>query len=155
MSKRKKIYIEINSVSYVISGTQKKTFSAILPYQFSFAVGPISSSKVSMASKEIPSTLRRLDKSEMSAQMRGDVFLNLSLKQVRKATRDFSPLLKLGEGGIWAVYRAVLPDNRIVTIRRAKKVVPNSIIFSLCPCLLIGYSSISYWSSTYSLLLTR
>jgi hypothetical protein len=108
-----------------------------------------------MASKEIPSTLRRLDKSEMSAQMRGDVFLNLSLKQVRKATRDFSPLLKLGEGGIWAVYRAVLPDNRIVTIRRAKKVVPNSIIFSLCPCLLIGYSSISYWSSTYSLLLTR
>ncbi|CAN6204188.1 unnamed protein product [Urochloa humidicola] len=83
---------------------------------------PISSSQLSMASREIPSTLHRLDKSEMSAQTRRDGSLNLSLKQVRKATQNFSPLLKLGEGGIWEVYRAALfSDNHIVTIRRAKK----------------------------------
>ncbi|CAL5088828.1 unnamed protein product [Urochloa decumbens] len=87
-----------------------------------YSVDPISSSIVSIASREILSTLRRLDKSEMSAQTRRDGSLNLSLKQVRKATQNFSPLLKLGEGGIWEVYRAeLLPDNQIVTIRRAKK----------------------------------
>ncbi|XP_022680125.1 probable leucine-rich repeat receptor-like protein kinase At1g35710 isoform X2 [Setaria italica] len=107
------------------------------------SVGPISSSKVSMASKEILSTLHRLDKSEMSAQMRGDVFLNLSLRQVRKATRNFSPLLKLGEGGIWAVYRAVLPDNLIVTIRRAKK---GHIQEAKCLMKVKLLTEISHWS---------
>jgi len=96
------------------------------------SVDPISSSKLSMPSKEIPSTLGMLEKSEMFAQIRGDGSLNLSLEQVRKVTRNFSSLLKLGEGGIWTVYRAVLPDNQIVTIRRAKQVVPNSLIFFLC-----------------------
>lgn len=93
---------------------------------------PISSSKVSTPSKEITSTLRRLEKSKMPAVIPGDGSLNLSLKQVRKATQNFSPLLKLGEGGIWAVYRAILSDNQIVIIRRAKKVDPNSLIFSPC-----------------------
>ncbi|KAJ1256304.1 hypothetical protein BS78_K051400 [Paspalum vaginatum] len=72
-------------------------------------------------SKEIPSTLHRLDMSKMSAQIPGDGSLNLSLKQVQKATRNFSPAYKIGEGEIWAVYRAVLPDNHIIVIRRAKK----------------------------------
>jgi hypothetical protein len=97
-----------------------------------FSVDPISSSKVSTPSKEITSTLRRLEKSKMPAVIPGDGSLNLSLKQVRKATQNFSPLLKLGEGGIWAVYRAILSDNQIVIIRRAKKVDPNSLIFSPC-----------------------
>ena len=112
--------------------THDEHFSIILPYQFPFSVDPISSSKLSMPSKEIPSTLGMLEKSEMFAQIRGDGSLNLSLEQVRKVTRNFSSLLKLGEGGIWTVYRAVLPDNQIVTIRRAKQVVPNSLIFFLC-----------------------
>ena len=85
-----------------------------------------------MPSKEIPSTLGMLEKSEMFAQIRGDGSLNLSLEQVQKATRNFSSLLKLGEGRIWTFYKAVLPDKQIVTIRRAKQVVPNSLIFFLC-----------------------
>jgi hypothetical protein len=95
-------------------------------------VDPILSSKVSTPSKEIPSTLRRLDKSKMPALIPGDGSLNLSLKQVRKVTQNFSPLFKLGEGGIWTVYRAVLSDNQFAIIRRAKKVDPNTLIFSPC-----------------------
>lgn len=116
--------------------THNEHFSIILPYQFSFSVDPISSSKLSMPSKEIPSTLRMLGKSEMFAQIRGDGSLNLSLEQVRKATRNFSPLLKLGEGRIWTVYRAVLPDNQIVTIRRAKQVFFQILLFSFSVFLL-------------------
>lgn len=54
---------------------------------------------------------------------------SLSLKQIQKATRKFSPSFMLGEGRIWTVYKAVLPDNHIVVVRRAKKVVPCSHIF--------------------------
>ncbi|PWZ14339.1 Calmodulin-binding receptor-like cytoplasmic kinase 3 [Zea mays] len=86
-----------------------------------FSVDTISSSKVSTPSKEIPSTLRRPDKSKMPALIPGDGSLNLSLKQVQKVTHNFSPLFELGEGGTWAVYRAVLSDNQVVIIRRAKK----------------------------------
>ncbi|XP_008651732.1 uncharacterized protein [Zea mays] len=85
------------------------------------SVDTISSSKVSTPSKEIPSTLRRPDKSKMPALIPGDGSLNLSLKQVQKVTHNFSPLFELGEGGTWAVYRAVLSDNQVVIIRRAKK----------------------------------
>lgn len=68
----------------------------------------------------------------MPALVPGDGSLNLSLKQVRKVTKNFSSLFKLSEGGIWAVYRAVLSDNQLVIIRRAKKVDPNSLIFYPC-----------------------
>jgi hypothetical protein len=66
----------------------------------------------------------------MPALIPGDGSLNLSLKQVQKVTHNFSPLFELGEGGTWAVYRAVLSDNQVVIIRRAKKVDPNTLIFS-------------------------
>lgn len=75
---------------------------------------------------------------------------SLSLKQIQKATRNFSPVFMLGEGRIWTVYRAVLPDNHIVVVRRAKKVVP---------CFRILYPFFIYilWSSkkaAYQLLVT-
>ncbi|XP_022987686.1 calmodulin-binding receptor-like cytoplasmic kinase 3 [Cucurbita maxima] len=49
----------------------------------------------------------------------GSVRLNMS--QVAKATQDFSPALRIGEGGFGTVYKARLEDGHIVAIKRAKK----------------------------------
>ncbi|XP_022135089.1 calmodulin-binding receptor-like cytoplasmic kinase 3 [Momordica charantia] len=49
----------------------------------------------------------------------GSVHLNMS--QVVRATRDFSPSLRIGEGGFGTVYKAQLEDGHIVAVKRAKK----------------------------------
>lgn len=49
----------------------------------------------------------------------GSVHLNMS--QVVKATRNFSPSLRIGEGGFGTVYKAQLEDGLMVAIKRAKK----------------------------------
>lgn len=49
----------------------------------------------------------------------GSVHLNMG--QVMKATQNFSPLLKIGEGGFGTVYKAQLPDGQFVAMKRAKK----------------------------------
>ncbi|XP_027067028.1 calmodulin-binding receptor-like cytoplasmic kinase 3 [Coffea arabica] len=49
----------------------------------------------------------------------GSVHLNMS--QVVRATQNFSPSLKIGEGGFGTVYKAQLPDGQVVAIKRAKQ----------------------------------
>ncbi|CAM0950997.1 unnamed protein product [Alopecurus aequalis] len=85
------------------------------------SVKRITSSAVSMPSRETPPTSHKVPRSKMSTQIPGVRSLNLSFKQVQKATRKFSPSLKLSESGIWAIYKGILPDNQIVAVRRAKK----------------------------------
>ncbi|KAH9619299.1 hypothetical protein KSS87_009295 [Heliosperma pusillum] len=48
--------------------------------------------------------------------------LKLTMAQIYKATRDFSPSLKLGQGGFGAVYRGTLDDGTTVAIKRAKRI---------------------------------
>lgn len=43
------------------------------------------------------------------------------MSQIARATQNFSPSLKLGEGGFGTVYKAQLPDGQTVAIKRAKK----------------------------------
>ncbi|THF99484.1 hypothetical protein TEA_016356 [Camellia sinensis var. sinensis] len=40
---------------------------------------------------------------------------------VAKATQNFSPSMKIGEGGFGTVYKALLPSGQVVAIKRAKK----------------------------------
>ncbi|KAK8937167.1 Calmodulin-binding receptor-like cytoplasmic kinase 3 [Platanthera zijinensis] len=47
--------------------------------------------------------------------------LQLSINQIIKATQNFSPSLKLGEGGFGTVYKGVLGDGQVVAIKRAKR----------------------------------
>ncbi|KAL3532288.1 hypothetical protein ACH5RR_005809 [Cinchona calisaya] len=49
----------------------------------------------------------------------GSVHLNMS--QIARATHNFSPSLKIGEGGFGTVYRARLRDGQVVAIKRAKQ----------------------------------
>ncbi|KAL7168471.1 hypothetical protein ACSBR2_038833 [Camellia fascicularis] len=49
----------------------------------------------------------------------GSIYLNLS--QVARATQNFSPSMKIGEGGFGTVYKAQLPGGQVVAIKRAKK----------------------------------
>ncbi|PIN02695.1 Serine/threonine protein kinase [Handroanthus impetiginosus] len=49
----------------------------------------------------------------------GSIHLNMS--QVARATLNFSPSLRIGEGGFGTVYKAELPDGQVVAIKRARK----------------------------------
>lgn len=44
-----------------------------------------------------------------------------TLAQIYKATRNFSPSLKIGQGGFGTVYRGTLEDGTLVAVKRAKR----------------------------------
>uniref|UniRef100_A0ACD5TUN0 Uncharacterized protein n=1 Tax=Avena sativa TaxID=4498 RepID=A0ACD5TUN0_AVESA len=44
-----------------------------------------------------------------------------SLPEIQKATKNFSPNLKIGQGGSGTVYRGQLSDGTLVAVKRAKK----------------------------------
>ncbi|XP_047047467.1 putative disease resistance protein RGA1 isoform X3 [Lolium rigidum] len=107
------------------------------------SVERITSSTVIMPSMETFPTSHKLPRSKMSAQIPGARSLNLSLKQVQKATRKFSPSLKLSESGLWEIYKGILPDNQMVVVRRAKKnYVPVGKVHKESQLL----SAINHWS---------
>lgn len=45
-----------------------------------------------------------------------------TMAAILKATNNFSPVLKIGQGGFGIVYKALLEDGTIVAVKRAKKV---------------------------------
>ena len=45
-----------------------------------------------------------------------------SMEEILRATNNFSPALKIGQGGFGAVYKGVLPDGTVVAVKRAKMV---------------------------------
>ncbi|GER51597.1 kinase family protein [Striga asiatica] len=47
--------------------------------------------------------------------------LHLNMRQVVRATHNFSPSKRIGGGGFGAVYKAELPDGQVVAIKRARK----------------------------------
>ena len=46
-----------------------------------------------------------------------------TMAQIYKATKDFSPSVRLGQGGFGTVYRGTLDDGTLVAVKRAKKVL--------------------------------
>lgn len=48
---------------------------------------------------------------------------DFSFEEICKATGNFSPGNKIGEGGFGTVYRGRLKDGSLVAVKRAKKVI--------------------------------
>ncbi|KAL5218766.1 hypothetical protein ABZP36_019450 [Zizania latifolia] len=44
-----------------------------------------------------------------------------SLSEIQKATKNFSPNMKIGQGGSGTVYKGQLPDGTLMAVKRAKK----------------------------------
>ncbi|TVU09192.1 hypothetical protein EJB05_42640, partial [Eragrostis curvula] len=81
-----------------------------------------------------------LSRSKMPVKLPG--VGSLSFRKIKKATHKFSPSFKLGEGGTWTVYKAVLQDNNIVTVRRAKKGLAES----AKDLMKVNLAKINHWS---------
>lgn len=62
-----------------------------------------------------------------------------SIEEILAATNNFSPALKIGQGGFGAVYKGVLPDGTVVAVKRAKLVsrsrstLPDALFSSQSP----------------------
>lgn len=54
--------------------------------------------------------------------------VKFSMADIHKATKNFSPTLKVGQGGFGTVYKGQLPDGTLVAVKRAKKVNSSSFI---------------------------
>ncbi|CAL9136850.1 unnamed protein product [Musa acuminata var. zebrina] len=83
-----------------------------------------SSIELSTASEKIPATPRvppSPSRFSSSPQLCRIGSVHLSINQIMRATQNFSPSLKIGEGGFGTVYKASLPDGQVVAIKRAKK----------------------------------
>lgn len=49
--------------------------------------------------------------------------MRFTIEEIYKATNNFSPSVKIGQGGFGTVYKGRLEDGTLVAIKRAKKVV--------------------------------
>ncbi|KAL0413899.1 UNVERIFIED_CONTAM: Calmodulin-binding receptor-like cytoplasmic kinase [Sesamum radiatum] len=67
----------------------------------------------------VPPSPSRFSMSPKLNNRLGSIHLNMS--QVARATNNFSPSLRIGEGGFGTVYKAELPDGQVVAIKRARK----------------------------------
>lgn len=88
--------------------------------------------ELTSTSEKIPATPRvppSPSRFSSSPQLSRIGSVHLSINQIVKATQNFAPGMKLGEGGFGTVYKGVLPDGQVVAIKRAKKVT-NYISFS-------------------------
>ncbi|KAG6466570.1 hypothetical protein ZIOFF_075658 [Zingiber officinale] len=49
-----------------------------------------------------------------------------TMEEILKATKNFSPMLRIGQGGFGIVYKGMLDDGTLIAVKRAKKTISNS-----------------------------
>lgn len=70
--------------------------------------------------------------------MRDPGTTKFTIAEILKATKNFSPNLKIGQGGFGTVYKGRLQDGTFVAVKRAKKVgIFANLIISI---IVIGWS---------------
>ncbi|RVX05213.1 Calmodulin-binding receptor-like cytoplasmic kinase 3 [Vitis vinifera] len=89
------------------------------------AADSISSFEVISAPEKVPASPLRVPPSpsrfSISPKPNKIESVHLNMNQIARATNNFSPSLKIGEGGFGTVYKAQLQDGQVVAIKRAKK----------------------------------
>uniref|UniRef100_A0A0D6R3L7 non-specific serine/threonine protein kinase n=1 Tax=Araucaria cunninghamii TaxID=56994 RepID=A0A0D6R3L7_ARACU len=97
---------------------KKQTERAVLGHS-SLPMDSLSSYEASSTSELATASPRRYTLSPRESSSIGAVAFTMA--QIIKATHNFSPSLRIGQGGFGMVYRGQLDDGRIVAIKRAKK----------------------------------
>uniref|UniRef100_A0A5B6YHN6 non-specific serine/threonine protein kinase n=1 Tax=Davidia involucrata TaxID=16924 RepID=A0A5B6YHN6_DAVIN len=104
--------------------SRKETAHTVLAKDPS-SMDSVSSVEMNSVSEKIPGSPLRVppspSKFSMSPKLSRVESIHLNMSQVAKATQNFSPSLKIGEGGFGTVYKAQLQDGQVVAIKRAKK----------------------------------
>lgn len=89
------------------------------------SIDSLSSLEMNSVSEKVPASPMRVPPSpsrfSMSPKLNRIGSVHLSMSQAAIATQNFSPSLRLGEGGFGTVYKARLRDGQVVAIKRAKK----------------------------------
>lgn len=62
-----------------------------------------------------------------STNARASGRVKFTVDEIYKATKNFSPTLKVGQGGFGTVYKGRLEDGNLVAIKRAKSVHSSAI----------------------------
>lgn len=57
--------------------------------------------------------------------MREPGSVKFTMEEIYKATKNFSPSLKIGQGGFGTVYKGQVEDGTFVAVKRAKKVIAH------------------------------
>lgn len=78
----------------------------------------ISSFEVSSTSELATASPHRFSLSPLQSNVGAIMF---TIAQISKATRNFSPSLKIGQGGFGTVYKGRLDNGQVVAIKRARK----------------------------------
>ncbi|KZV57649.1 calmodulin-binding receptor-like cytoplasmic kinase 2 [Dorcoceras hygrometricum] len=64
--------------------------------------------------------------SNVSTRLKEPGSVKFTIEEINKATNNFSPSLKIGQGGFGTVYKGLLEDGTLVAVKRAKKIVYNN-----------------------------
>ncbi|CAI9765779.1 unnamed protein product [Fraxinus pennsylvanica] len=103
---------------------KKETQNAVLDKETN-PMDSILSVQMDSVSEKIPGSPLRVPPSplrfSMSPKLNEVGSVHLSMNQISRATHNFSPSRKVGEGGFGTVYRAELPDGQVVAVKRARK----------------------------------
>ncbi|XP_034700431.1 calmodulin-binding receptor-like cytoplasmic kinase 3 isoform X1 [Vitis riparia] len=103
---------------------RKETDHAVLSKE-PISTDSISSFEVISAPEKVPASPLRVPPSpsrfSISPKPNKIESVHLNMNQIARATNNFSPSLKIGEGGFGTVYKAQLQDGQVVAIKRAKK----------------------------------
>ncbi|KAI3803057.1 hypothetical protein L1987_31205 [Smallanthus sonchifolius] len=118
------VYLCCSYICPCFQSRSQDTEDAVLVKESNSVKSSPSTEMISVSGK-IPASPLRVPPSpcrfSMSPKLDRIGSVHLTMRQVARATQNFSPALKLGEGGFWTVYKAQLQDGQTVAIKRASR----------------------------------
>ncbi|XP_048423149.1 uncharacterized protein LOC103953968 isoform X1 [Pyrus x bretschneideri] len=112
---------EVSSYPFSTTVADSASSFGLSSYSFSTTVADSASSFGLSSFSASPLHVPPIPTFSMSPKLSRFGSVHLSLKQIAKATRNFSRSQQVGEGNFGTVYKARLDDGQVVSIKRAKK----------------------------------